>query len=266
MQAENFPDPVQCHLHECKIVWVTKGTGKYDDGYTITPFKPGVLFCLHHTHQKITPDKGAAGFVISFGDRLLNMEEIERDLICQANVHKLFSGFGGLLIEGELETDLADLVARMTKENAQAGVFKIEVLKRYLKIFFIYLTREFSHALQPVASTKAMEYVDRFMNMLEQNFRSKKMVSDYAGCLFVTPNYLNEVVKKATGYSASHHIRQRIVVEAKRMALCSDHSMKEIAYSLGFIDCAHFSKFFKALAGDNFTEFKNQKLAIRLAV
>jgi AraC family transcriptional activator of pobA len=36
------------------------------------------------------------------------------------------------------------------------------------------------------------------------------MVSGYAGMLLVTPNYLNEIIKKTTGYSAGYHIRQRV--------------------------------------------------------
>jgi hypothetical protein len=41
------------------------------------------------------------------------------------------------------------------------------------------------------------------------------------------PNYLNRIVKKNTGFSAGHHIRQRVVLEAKRMGRYSDAGMKE---------------------------------------
>jgi AraC family transcriptional regulator, transcriptional activator of pobA len=34
--------------------------------------------------------------------------------------------------------------------------------------------------------------------------------------------------------------------------------MKEIAYSLGFDNLAHFSKYFKTNSGINFTDFKRQ--------
>lgn len=82
------------------------------------------------------------------------------------------------------------------------------------------------------------------------------MVTDYADELIVTPNYLNEVIKKITGFPASHHIQQRIVLEAKRQAAYSNLSMKEVAYQLGFDDMAHFSKFFKNASGQSFTDFK----------
>ena len=77
--------------------------------------------------------------------------------------------------------------------------------------------------------------------------------------LSVTPNYLNEVVKKNTGRTAGHHIRQRVALEAKRMGRYSDIAMKEIAYNLGFSDCGHFSKFFKTATGVNFSDFKKEK-------
>jgi AraC-like DNA-binding protein len=82
------------------------------------------------------------------------------------------------------------------------------------------------------------------------------MVSDYADDLCVTPNYLNRTVKKTTGYTASHHIQQQIILEAKRQATYFSTSMKRIAYNLGFDNLAHFSKFFKHNCGMNFTDFK----------
>jgi AraC-like DNA-binding protein len=94
--------------------------------------------------------------------------------------------------------------------------------------------------------------------MLEKSYREKKMVAEYAAQLLVTPNHLNGIIKKNTGCSAGHMIRKRVVLEAKRLARYSDAGMKEIAYSLGFSDSAHFSKFFKSVCGTNFSDFKKE--------
>ncbi|WP_083727092.1 helix-turn-helix domain-containing protein [[Flexibacter] sp. ATCC 35208] len=51
------------------------------------------------------------------------------------------------------------------------------------------------------------------------------------------------MVKKVSGFPASHHIRQRVVPEVRRQAPYSGASMKEIARQLGFDDLAHFNKF-----------------------
>jgi AraC-like DNA-binding protein len=47
-----------------------------------------------------------------------------------------------------------------------------------------------------------------------------------------------------------------MVQEAKRLAMYSDASMKMVAYTLGFDDLSHFSKFFKNVTGINFTQYK----------
>jgi AraC family transcriptional regulator, transcriptional activator of pobA len=80
----------------------------------------------------------------------------------------------------------------------------------------------------------------------------------YANELFVSPNYLTDVVKKVTGHSASYHIQQRTVQEAKRLIMYDEVTMKMVASSLGFEDLSHFSKYFKKAAGMNFTDFRKR--------
>jgi AraC-like DNA-binding protein len=146
----------------------------------------------------------------------------------------------------------------MMKECGNLYLFKAEILRRYFKIFLIYLTRQFPTVLKTTMQSRNIELAEKFKSHLEKNFRTQKKVADYARLLSVTPNYLNEIVKKITGYPASHHIRQRVVLEAKRQAAYSDICMKEVAWQLGFSDIAHFSKFFKNSTGVNFSEFKKE--------
>jgi AraC-like DNA-binding protein len=82
------------------------------------------------------------------------------------------------------------------------------------------------------------------------------LVADYARAQHLSSNYLNEVIKSETGSSAKDWIQQRLLLEAKRLAQYSDLPAKEIAFSLGYEDVAHFSKFFKNLEGHSFSEFK----------
>jgi YesN/AraC family two-component response regulator len=106
-----------------------------------------------------------------------------------------------------------------------------------------------------MTSKKEKELVSRFMEHLNSHFATKKLVSDYAEDLCISPNYLNTIIKKVTGFPASHHIQQCIIREAKCRALYSGAMMKEIAYDLGFNDLAHFSKFFKNYSGSSFSSF-----------
>jgi AraC family transcriptional activator of pobA len=98
-------------------------------------------------------------------------------------------------------------------------------------------------------------------DMTEMNFATRRAVADYASALCLSPNYLNETVKTVLGAPTSYHIQQRIMLEAKRLAVYSNYTMKQVAYHLGFDDLAHFSKFFKNASGECFSEFRRKSLS-----
>jgi AraC family transcriptional regulator, transcriptional activator of pobA len=106
--------------------------------------------------------------------------------------------------------------------------------------------RETSGAVtpQPVGSI-----VDRLRELVEQNFRSERLLDFYATKLATTPDRLNDHVKRATGTTAGHLIRQRLLTEAKRQLVFSNQPVHEIAYDLAFADPSHFVRFFRKYTG-----------------
>jgi AraC-like DNA-binding protein len=241
------------------IIWVKKGTGvhfvdvdKYDIGdNTVYCLTPGQIHLMK-------PDEGAEGYVISFTAEFLSLNEDNFNLLFNTGLFYTFSQSPVIKVSEEMAEDMVEIVEKMIKEYANFFLLRAEILRGFLKIFLIYLTRQFDGADHRGQQPRNVELLKQFLALLEKQYASKKMVTDYADQLAVTPNYLNEVVKKVSGFPASHHIQQRIVLEAKRQAAWSDISMKEIAYHLGFDDVAHFSKFFKNVSGASFTDFRKE--------
>lgn len=97
-----------------------------------------------------------------------------------------------------------------------------------------------------------------FKELLERNFVTAKRPTEYAQQLNISSSYLNECVKKMTGNSVSHHIQQRIILEAKRLLYHSDKSVKEIATELGYDDYPYFSRLFTKVAGMSALAFRNK--------
>jgi AraC family transcriptional regulator, transcriptional activator of pobA len=256
------------HSHNhYEMIWLTKGTGVlYVDMHEHT-IDSNTIFCVKPTqaHQFQTQAE-MEGFVFSFTDSFFTMDEYEFGWAGQASLSQLFTDGRTISISREMEEDMKEIVLKMIKEFENEYSYKVELLKRYFKIFLIYLTRKADESVQSFEQSREAELVKSFMELLDKNFKEKKMVAEYAGQLLVTPNYLNRIVKKITGSSAGHHIRQRVVLEAKRMGRYSGAGMKEIAYDLGFLDSAHFSRFFKSFAGMNFSEFKRGGLVVPLNV
>lgn len=239
------------------IIWVKKGTGihlidleKYElEDNTVYCITPGQVHQLNATGP-------AEGYVISFMAEFLGGAEENYDLLFNTGLFYTFSNSPVIKVNEEMSIEMQDAVAKMQKEFNNFFILRAEILRGFLKIFLIYLTRQYDRPRETEAQSKSIDLVKQFFALVEKHFTTKKMVTDYAEELAVTPNHLNEVVKKITGSPASHHIQQRIILEAKRQAVYSRVTMKEIAYQLGFDDTAHFSKFFKNASGESFSDFR----------
>jgi AraC family transcriptional activator of pobA len=98
----------------------------------------------------------------------------------------------------------------------------------------------------------------RFETLLETHFRDHWRVADYARALAVTPTHLSRVVRAATGEPASRLVDARVVREARRQLAFTHLSVTTIAYALGFVDPALFSRVFARVAGCSPRAFRQQ--------
>jgi AraC-like DNA-binding protein len=249
-----------------EIFWVTKGAGRLRLDLRQYEVGDHQVFCIRPGEMReLSSEEGLEGYVLSFTKAFPGVSDADVDLGYPGGVYSLFDRCRALRVKSGGVADMAIILEKLLKEFNNLDLFRHELLKRYFKIFLIYLGRQFDTQDGIDLQARSMGLVQRFMDSLNVNFKTKRMVAEYARELSVTPNYLNETVKKSTGYPASHHIRQRIALEAKRRAAYSDVCMKEIAYYLGFSDSAHFSKFFKSTTGMNFSDFKKEKFSVAMA-
>ncbi len=74
----------------------------------------------------------------------------------------------------------------------------------------------------------------------------------------VTPTSLARRVKAVGGCTAGEIIQDRILLEAKRRLVFSDHPVAEIAYALDFSSPSYFSRFFTARTGETPAGFRRR--------
>ena len=87
--------------------------------------------------------------------------------------------------------------------------------------------------------------VEALRRLVEDHFRRERYIAFYAERLAMTPDRLNDHVKRAIGVTAGHLIRQRMLTEAKRQLVFTNQAITEISYDLGFSDPSHFARFFR---------------------
>jgi AraC-like DNA-binding protein/mannose-6-phosphate isomerase-like protein (cupin superfamily) len=133
------------------------------------------------------------------------------------------------------------------------------VLRDYCNAFVGFIVSQYLEQTLPAGASSRFDIVTKkFKLLLEYNFTVMKRPSDYASRLNISMPYLNECIRNTTGIPVSRYIRQRIILEAKRMLYHSDKSIKEIACELGYDDCAYFSRLFTKVAGMTALAFRNK--------
>ena len=95
--------------------------------------------------------------------------------------------------------------------------------------------------------------------LVDENFRTERQLDFYAEKLGMTVDRLNDHVKRSTGVTAGHLIRQRVLTEAKRQLVFTTQPIHDIAEELAFADPSHFARFFRKQTGTTPHEFRAQR-------
>lgn len=98
---------------------------------------------------------------------------------------------------------------------------------------------------------------DRFLTLVQENFRSERFLDFYAGKMEVTPKHLSRTVKAQTGFTAVEWIERFVILEAKVLLKSSNLNIQQIADELNFPSQSFFGKYFKKFTGMSPKEFRN---------
>jgi AraC family transcriptional regulator, transcriptional activator of pobA len=110
-----------------------------------------------------------------------------------------------------------------------------------------------SVTLQPADAT-----VTQLRSLVDEFFRKEHQLGFYAEKLTMTVDRLNDHVKRATGVTAGHLIRQRVLTEAKRQLVFTAQPIQDIAEELAFADPSHFARFFRKHTGMTPHDFRDR--------
>ena len=162
--------------------------------------------------------------------------------------------------------NLNDIVRIFRQESAVRDNLQEEMLRIILKRFIITCTRIAREKCGVTPEQeKAFDIVRRFYILVDQNFREKKQVQDYANLLFRSPKTLSNLFSSCGVPSPLRIIHERVEAEAKRLLLYTPKSAKEISELLGFEDLSTFSRFFKKMTGESVSDFRKSNTTGNIA-
>jgi AraC family transcriptional activator of pobA len=239
-----------------ELFWIKKGQGWITVDMENRLISDNTLFCLFPGQiNRFVADEELVGYQIAFSREFLCAGIALPYLPPALDYTARGDQLEVLSLSNEMQVEVEQIVDMIIWEYTKRQQLWAQMLHGLLKVLIAYFPVNPEIAGLTSSAGNDQLVFNRFMNLLDRKFSSQRQVSAYASDLAVSSNYLSEIVKRVSGYSASHHIQQRILLEAKRKAVSSSSSMKKIALELGFEDPSTFSKFFKTLTGANFSDF-----------
>jgi AraC family transcriptional activator of pobA len=232
-----------------------KGAGSLMIDFQEIPLSQNMLYYVLPTqvHHRIR-NEGAEGWFIAVDTALIPPEcrsVFESRLLLQ-QPYQLTGG------QSKQYHNLLLLLSEKYEE-AETGPFYVPVIHALLRSFIAMAAgcyNGFSGAALKVSRLAVL--TSEFKNLLAAEIRTVKSPAAYALKLNVSESYLNEALKKTTGFPVSYWIQQEVMMEAKRLLYYSQLNVKEIAHTLGYADHSYFSRLFRQVTGTSAIAFREQ--------
>ena len=239
-----------------KIVFLKEGRVNVD--FVDYDFEESTLL-FFSIGQQFKISKNSEGSIVYFNPNFYCIAFHDKELACD-----------GLLFDNVFELPFIALTAHqrdifkkilisIKEEIAVKDFWAEEMIKTYIKQIIIFATRTLAKKdydiYHPVSFDK--ELARKFSQLVEQNYRTIHSVADYASMLNLTPKNLNRKIVTEKQIAPNTIIKNRIILQAKRLLVNTTLSIKEIAVYLGYEDYSYFLRFFKSQTGSSPLTFRN---------
>jgi len=248
----NQPEQVDAYT----IYWIKDGKGTYYIDFQEYTFEGNIIFFLSPGQVfSVSSEKIKEAYKLSFKRDFYCIQTHDKEISCNGvlfnNVYDAPYVIPKQKDVQRLSLLLEDLIEEFNNENSG----QYDMLQAYLKQFIIHSVRVKKDNFIVKEETETKLYKD-FSVLVEQNFKKMHSVSAYANRLGISPKSITKHFQKLGTTTPSDFIKNRIILEAKRQLLYTEHTVKEIAFDLGFNDPAYFTRFFTKASQKSPLNFK----------
>ncbi len=250
------------------IIWFKTGTPVHVVDFRPVAIRPdSFLFIRKDAVQLFDQYNVFNADVLIFTDNFFCNTDSDQQFLQHISLFNNLTGSGdiGVIPATNLLRELWGLM--QSEEKSPVDDFQSLLLKNYLFNFIMLADRDRQKAgFRPIQRGRLLEYLISFQDYLEKNFIKEKSVNFYAQKLCISNKVLNHTVQTSTGRSPKQLIDERLILEAKRLLVHSNDSVKMIGLNLSFDEPTNFNKFFKKHTGKTPAEFRGEYLSYNRVV
>ena len=242
------------------ILWFQKGNPTHLVDFNPVKIKPNtILFLNKDTVQRFDKNGGFDGKAILFTDNFFCKTETDTKYLRSSILFNDLFSVSQIQLSKTVSL-FADLFKLMEKElKNEKDISQSDILKNLLHNFLLLSERERrKQDFTEIKKGADLDYVMLFKDLLETNYRKLKQVSNYAKKISVTEKRLNQATSKVLDKSPKQMIDERVMLEAKRLLVHTNESVKEIGFELGFDEPTNFIKYFRKHSQSTPVEFREQ--------
>lgn len=245
-----------------KVLYLNRGCKLRVDFDVYQANGPTLFFISPNQVLNIEELGADAGYLIFYNRDFYCIQLHDEEVACDGLLFNNINNMPMTVIPEHEGAFIAYLFSRIEDEFELKDGSQEEMLRTYLKQLLIKSTRlwktQHLDGVMAASPNNDLQFFRRFTQLVEANFKEKHNVADYAELLLIAPKTLTHRFKKLNLPQPNEIIKNRIILEAKRLLVHTDMTAKEIAYGLGYEDPAYFSRLFFIKTGQPPSGFRSR--------
>lgn len=169
-----------------------------------------------------------------------------------------------VLLNKKLLTIFSTVLCEIKSEIQISDPSAEEMIRILIKTIIIKCTRiwKFDHKVSAISINSDVEFARTFSQLVEWNYSNFHSVADYAKLIHISPKALSKRLSKFSKVPPNDIIKNRILLEAKRLLVYTELSIKEISNKLGYEDYSYFIRLFSKQTGSSPQNFRSDYINI----
>ncbi|MBL1104359.1 helix-turn-helix domain-containing protein [Streptomyces sp. 5-8] len=237
-----------------EIVHVSAGSGTHVVDLARWPLRPPHLAVVlpgqvHHWEG----GQGPEGTLVLFTDDFLVDHPGDREVLRRLGEQCWFG------LDAAHDRSVRHLMAELVAEHRQRAPGHESVLRSLLHVLVVRASRlpgPGGTGRDPRAQGRPAAVAEAFTRLISRPEAAGWSVRECADRLGVTPHYLTQAVRTATGRPPGRLLIEARAYQAQRLLAHTQLSVRQVAARTGFADPAYFSRFFRRETGSSPGDFR----------